>query len=330
MKFAIVGLGSMGKRRIRNLLALNEKNICGYDLRNDRCEEVEKKYKIKVFYDYFDLMRNYKPDVLVISVPPDFHMKYAKEAVKKGIHCFIEASVMIEGITDLMNIEKDQSNTVIYPSATLLFHPSVIAIKEIITSGILGKPSNFSYHSGQYLPDWHPWESINDYYVSKRETSGCREIVPFELSWLNDLFGDIENVKCFKGKTIDLGVDIDDVYVLAIQYKNKVLGSLLIDVVSRFPTRTILINLDKGQIIWNCTEKKVKVYNKSLNKWKEIIEPQCTTENGYNENIIEEMYVEEVRSFISSIVNKAPLRNTLKKDYINLYWLYKAEEESNK
>ena len=32
MKFLIIGLGSMGKRRARNLLALNYSNVFGYDI----------------------------------------------------------------------------------------------------------------------------------------------------------------------------------------------------------------------------------------------------------------------------------------------------------
>jgi hypothetical protein len=42
----------MGKRRIRCLLALKQKNIAGFDLRKDRNKEVKKKYDIMV-YDSF-------------------------------------------------------------------------------------------------------------------------------------------------------------------------------------------------------------------------------------------------------------------------------------
>lgn len=43
MKFLICGLGSMGKRRIRNLKQLNQKELIGFDIRKDRCDEVNKK-----------------------------------------------------------------------------------------------------------------------------------------------------------------------------------------------------------------------------------------------------------------------------------------------
>ena len=47
MKVLVIGLGSMGKRRIRNLLKLGYKDIIGFDIRTDRINEVNKKYHIK-------------------------------------------------------------------------------------------------------------------------------------------------------------------------------------------------------------------------------------------------------------------------------------------
>ena len=59
MKFLVVGLGSMGKRRIRNLHTLNFSQIAGFDLRNDRVEEAVNKYQIIPFSD-FNQAINYK------------------------------------------------------------------------------------------------------------------------------------------------------------------------------------------------------------------------------------------------------------------------------
>ena len=50
--FLIVGLGSMGKRRIRTLHANEEKNIIGFDIRIDRRKEAEKKYNIQTIDDF--------------------------------------------------------------------------------------------------------------------------------------------------------------------------------------------------------------------------------------------------------------------------------------
>lgn len=46
MKFLVVGLGSIGKRRIRNLQYIDAGEIIGFDLRADRCDETKEKFGI--------------------------------------------------------------------------------------------------------------------------------------------------------------------------------------------------------------------------------------------------------------------------------------------
>ena len=56
MKFLIIGLGSMGKRRVRNLQALGFADIAGFDTRDDRCAEVKVKYKIPIYFDLLSFL----------------------------------------------------------------------------------------------------------------------------------------------------------------------------------------------------------------------------------------------------------------------------------
>mgnify|MGYP001212757346 CR=1 FL=1 len=67
MKFLVVGLGSMGKRRIRCLKKLNFKNVYGFDLNKKRNLEAKTKYKIKTFSNFKEAYNKVKPDVLIIS-----------------------------------------------------------------------------------------------------------------------------------------------------------------------------------------------------------------------------------------------------------------------
>ena len=54
LRFYIVGLGSMGKRRIRNLAVNGEKDVTGFDIRLDRNAEAKEKYGIKVVEHFED------------------------------------------------------------------------------------------------------------------------------------------------------------------------------------------------------------------------------------------------------------------------------------
>ncbi|CEO87726.1 Gfo/Idh/MocA family protein [Syntrophaceticus schinkii] len=323
MKFFVVGLGSMGKRRIRCLKALGYDEITGYDPRKDRQDEAKQKYNI----DTIDTLEELVIDnihAVVISTPPDKHNQWIKWALDNRKPCFIEASVIKDGLEELNQIAKG-NGILIAPSCTLTFHPAIKDIKEIVKSGCYGKITNFSYHSGQYLPDWHTYEDVKDYYVSQRETGGTREIVPFELTWLVELMGLPTDVKCFYGETMDVGASIDDTYVIALNFNDNIYGSLIVDVASRYATRSLILNMEKGQIVWRWDDGVVKVYDAINMRWVYYNTPQGETTAGYNKNIIEDMYIDEVKSFIDAVKGVKAFPNTLHEDIQILNILYQAE-----
>ena len=233
LKYLVIGLGSMGKRRIRNLQALGIKEIAGFDVRQDRRNEAHKKYAIDVFDNLNDSLQKFSPNVFVISTSPDLHMQYAYIGWAKGIHCFIEASVVeAEKIKKLHELVSGTS-LIMAPSCTMRYFSGPKKIKELIKSNAIGKVLNINYQTGQYLPDWHPWEKIEDFYVSKRETGAAREIVPFELTWLNDIFGDATPLACVRAKLTDLPADIDDIYHCLVRYEGNILANISVDVIAR-------------------------------------------------------------------------------------------------
>jgi predicted dehydrogenase len=323
MNFLIVGLGSMGKRRIRCLNALGYKgSISGFDLRKDRREEAKNLYGIPIIPEVTEAVLK-KFDCLIISVPPDIHIQYIRLAINAKIPAFVEASVNIEGLVELNREAKDKG-VFIGPSCTMLYHPAIKDIRRILDSNEFGKITNFSYHSGQYLPDWHPWEKVSDYYVSQRETGGAREIVPFELTWIVDLIGFPEKVTGFFGKTMNVGADIDDSYVISMDF-GHCLGSLTVDVVSRFATRSLILNLEKAQLIWNWNDREIRIYDAVNQRWIHYKNPEGSSVAGYNKNIIDDMYIEELRTFISAAFENQKYPNSLDNDIAVLKLLNRSE-----
>lgn len=330
MKFFIIGLGSMGKRRIRCLKALGYENIFGFDKREDRRKEVEAAYHIKTFADAELAFREVNPDAVIISVPPDVHHLYMEMAIARGCHFFVEASVVD---TNMEAIKKKLAglSLVAAPSATMLFHPSIREIEHILQQGVLGKISNVIYHCGQYLPDWHTYEKVSDYYVSNPLTGGAREIVPFELSWLTQLLGFPSKVCAQVRKTINIegAEDIDDTYNMLFDY-GTFLAAMTIDVVSRYATRRLVLNGDQKQLLWDWNEKVVKIYDPVKGEWDREEYKMNEAASGYNQNIGENMYIEELKCFIDAIEENRPFINTIENDHRVLKLLYACEEADRK
>lgn len=324
MKFLIVGLGSMGKRRIRNLKALGIGDITGFDPRTDRRQEAEGRYGTPTF-ESFEAAMTAEPDALIISTPPDLHTFYALQGIRKGKHCFIEASVIDDGLAETEKLVEG-SGLVVAPSCTLRFHPLVQTIKRLIETDQIGRVLGFTYHSGQYLPDWHPWERISEYYVSRRETGGCREIVPFELTWLTWILGPVSTVSCMKSRTNFLEADIDDIYQVLLRFGSGLLGHLMVDVVSRTPIRFLRLIGESGTIEWNWSETSVRMYSAQSRSWQTFSEPPGYVEPGYLH--AETMYVKEMEQFLKALSGKEPYGYTIGEDRRILSLLRTAELSS--
>jgi len=321
----VIGLGSMGKRRVRNLQAIGIKNIVGFDQREDRRVESLQKYNINVVTSFEDAIANFNIDKVVISVPPEIHHVYMKKAIEFSIPVFIEASVLDTDFNEMI-LEAKSKGVCLAPSCTLFFHPAIKKIVEIIKNEDLGVISNFLYHSGQYLPDWHTYEDVSEYYVSNKETGGGREIVPFELTWITLALGFPKRVVGLYKNAIQIkgAESIDETYNLLMDYGNSIFN-LSVDVVSRYATRRLTINGDKKQLYWNWDDNMIKIFDPKKDVWEEVKYETISAQDGYNKNITEQMYIDEMKAFLMAANGEKSFPNNLEHDHRVLKVLYAVE-----
>jgi predicted dehydrogenase len=324
VKILIVGLGSMGRRRVRNLQHLAAGDLLGCDIREDRRQEAASRYGIRTCASVDEGLA-WNPDAVVISTPPDLHVHYARQAARAGKHFFTELNVVSDGLDELINEVRGRS-IVAAPSATFRHHPSIRTLKELIDTRAAGRVTYFSYHSGQYLPDWHPYEDYRDYYVSKRQTGAGREMVPFELNWLTWLFGPVTEISCVRGKVSRLDADIDDLYQCLLTFGDGVRGVLVVDVVSRPAVRLARFNSDEGTLVWDAGERAVGLWSTRTNAWQEFPEPEPIAETGYI--TAENPYIDEMREFLAAVRGERKYGYTLEDDRQLLQTLYAAEQSS--
>lgn len=331
LRFLVVGLGSMGKRRVRNLRTLGYAHVAGFDPREDRRTEAATRSAIPTFGEFESALEHFRPDMLIISTPPQHHMTYAWAGFERSISCFVEASVVDAERALELHRRSVESSVLIAPSCTMRYYPGPRKVKELVRGGLIGKPLNINYQIGQYLPDWHPWERIEDYYVSNPETGACREIVPFELTWLNDIFGAAEPVACVRAKLTDMNASIDDVYHCLLSYPEKVLANLTVEVISRpKATRELRVLGSEGQLVFSGEERCVRYANTHTRDWVRFELGAGTVEKSYINP--EEPYIAELTDFIGAVTEGdcSLYPNTLLDDYRILQTLYRLEALSGK
>jgi predicted dehydrogenase len=327
MRILQVGLGSMGKRRVRNLQALRETDIIGCDPRADRRAEAERLYGIRAV-ETFERGMNERPQAVVISTPPDLHYVYAAATVRAGLPFFMEANVLEEGY-DAFLTACGTARTVCAPSATLLHHPAVKLTRAAVNSGEIGRPLWLGFQYGQHLADWHPWEDYRAFYAARRETGAAREAVPFELPWIQAVLGArVSEVECVAHRTAALQCDIEDLFLMILRLANNTLAQVSIDVVQRAPVTCCRVVGDAGVIRWDFAEPSVWICSGNDGKTANLCWRQAQYAHGFRGYSIEEMYVEEMAHWLAAIRGEVAYGFTCAEERQNLRVLAAAEKSS--
>lgn len=303
MKIVVVGLGSMGRRRVRLLKQISvDFEIVGVDSNPDRQKQAEEELGIGTRSDLENILMDFRPECAVISTSPLSHASLIEACLKHGCHVFTELNLVSDKYEENMLLAKEQKKT-LFLSSTFLYRDEIkyVAEKVANTDGLL----NYNYHVGQYLPDWHPWESIQNYFVGDKCTNGCRELFAIELPWIIKTFGEIKSYKVLSDRNSQLPIEYDDNYLLLVEHTNGNKGVLCVDVVSRKAVRNLEVYGEKLYLTWDGTPLGLKEYDYENKAEKHInLYDSVDKHEGYASFVIENAYKNELETFIN-VVNGA-------------------------
>lgn len=304
MKILVIGLGSMGKRRI-NLLKknfLSKYIIVGVDTRLDRRLEVEELFNIKTYSSLDEAISFENPNCALICTSPLTHSELIIKAMQNNMNVFTELNLINHRYKEIINLSIEKGLK-IFLSSTLMYRREIQYIKEKVNS--IKDKYHYRYHVGQYLPDWHPWEDFKDFFVADKRTNGCRELLAIELPWIISTFGKIMNLNVIRDSISSLKITYPDSYIIIMEHEDGHKGILSVDVVSRKPTRSLEIYSENCHIFWEGNPESLKIYdiqnkkNINIDTYSKYIR-----DNRYADNIIEDAYLEELRTFINMVEGK--------------------------
>ena len=301
MKIIVIGLGSMGKRRIRLLNERKDVQLFGIDSQEGRCQEVIEMFGIKCYTSIAEVVAKEHPQAAIISTSPLSHAAIIKECLQNNLHVFTEINLVPDGYAENMRMAKEK-NRVLFLSSTFLYRKETQTIIEKVHQA--NCPLNYIYHIGQYLPDWHPWESYTNYFIGNQRTNGCREIMAIDLPWIVTAFGPIKKISAIKSKNTQLNIDYNDNYLITIDHEGGHKGVLAVDVVTRKAIRHIDVYGEQFQMSWNGTADSLTQYNFETKQEEKIVfEDASEHVEGYAAFITENPYREELNAFLQQIAD---------------------------
>lgn len=264
-----------------------------------------------------------QPEVAFVCTSPLSHHEIVKKLLEAGVHVFSELNLVNQGYDELISIA-GAKKLIAFPSSTWLYRKEM----QYITSevGRHGGTCVYTYHIGQYLPDWHPWESYNSYFIGSAKTNACREILALELPWLIKAFGPIVEVNSVSRRLTSLNIDYDDTRMVRVRHESGHIGSLLVDVASPVAIRSLEVVGEKLQIFWAGQPDTLFAYDPVTGEKRPIKTYDAVShQSGYASNIIENAYMDEIRAFLSQVEGEAQPEYTLADDGAVLQWIDEIE-----
>lgn len=325
MKVLICGLGSMGKRRLRLLKEFDSNlEIFGVDSNSERAESVSKEFNIVVYDSLEKAYEEQKPSCLFVCTSPLAHYSIIKQGLNLGMNIFTEINVVSDGYEELIELAKEK-NLKLFLSSTMNYQADVHYICKRVKES--NQKVSYNYHVGQYLPDWHPWESYKSFFVNNKRTNGCREILAIQMPWIVKCFGDIEEVKSINGSISSLNLNYPDTIIVLVKHKNGNMGTFFVDVVARKPVTNLTIEGNDLFITWKGSNDSLFDLDMETKELKQVeLYKETTHINGYSNLIIEEPYLEEIKEFFNYVENNKQPLYSFEDDKVVLDWIDKMEE----
>jgi predicted dehydrogenase len=252
MKFLIAGLGSIGRRHFRNLIALGEKDIILLRTRKGTLPDDELAgYPVET--NIQEALQNHKPEAVIVANPTSMHLDVAIPAAEAGSHILLEKPVShsLERL-DILQRAAEKSGVKILVGFQFRYHPTLNTARELIQSNSLGKILTVHAHWGEYLPQWHPWEDYRQSYAARADLGGGVIVtLTHPLDYLRYLLGDVEALWSFNGHVSPLEIDVEDAAEIGLKFENGAVGGVHVNYFQRPPVHRLEIIGTDGTLRWD-------------------------------------------------------------------------------
>jgi predicted dehydrogenase len=254
IKVGVIGAGYWGPNLTRNFSEIPEadlKMVC--DLRQERLDHIRSRYpELYTSRDYREML-NSDIEAVVIATPVSTHYRLAMEFLKAGKHVLVEKPLACNSAEalDMVTTARDMKK-VLMTDHTFVYNPAVVALKEIIASGEIGRVyyiNGTRVNLGLYQPD------INVVW----------DLAPHDISILLYILG-VEPTSASARGGMYVKPGVYDVAYLTVYFPNDVMADLRVSWLDPCKIRQITIVGSKKMIVYDDIEpvEKVKIYDKGV------------------------------------------------------------------
>lgn len=305
LRICMIGLGSIGKRHLKNLIKVLNGREFEYEidaLRSSRKalpDEINDIIRNSYFSEK-ELPNDY--DVIFITNPTSCHYDTIRNVITKTKHMFIEKPVF-ESLAYDMKLLPWRSDGVYYVACPLR-HKSIM---KYVKEEILPKEhvALIRVMSTSYLPAWRKDTDYRKTYSARNDMGGgvTRDLI-HEWDYVLDLFGSPEKVYHIHRHISNLEIDSDDVSIYIAEYPQMLL-EMHLDYIGQKTERLLQLFTDGKRIDVDLIKNVIVVYADDKRA-----DEKCFPQ--------EDCYINEMEYFIDCIEGKQSNINTVRNAYCTL------------
>ncbi|MDY3559249.1 Gfo/Idh/MocA family oxidoreductase [Gemmata sp. JC673] len=229
LRVALIGCGKVAGIHAAALKTIPEAEfVAACDVSPDRAGAFAEKYGVRPFTDLGSMLRDARPDAVIIGTPHPLHAETAIRAAEAGAHVLVEKPLAASlADCDAMLAAARQSGVTLGTISQRRFYEPVQRMKRAIDAGKIGAPAlgvfiQYSWRdAAYYLSD--PWRG-------KWDTEGGGVLVnqsPHQLDILLWLMGPAAEVTGYWANLNHPTVEVDDTAVASIRFRNGGVGSVI-------------------------------------------------------------------------------------------------------
>ena len=139
-KIAVVGMGLMGSQHLKAIKLSKKASLHSIVDINKSSRLLAQKFNVPFYKNYQELLKNNKPDAVIVSTPNQFHEKHTSEFLKSKIPVLLEKPIA-DNIKSAEKIIKNskKNNTQLLIGYHRRHNSIASALKKKISTGQLGK-----------------------------------------------------------------------------------------------------------------------------------------------------------------------------------------------
>ena len=308
LKVAVIGCGRVSVMHLGSIALLDEAELVACcDIKKDRAESAAKKYGVKAYTSYEEMLSCEQLDAVHICLPHYLHSKVACYAFEKGVNVLTEKPMDVDLQSAENAVAKAKEKDVLFGVVMQCrYNNSVKLVKNALQSGKLGKILSARSILTWIRPDSYyeesDWKGTWD-----KEGGGVvidQAIHSLDLvNWMVD--SEVESVSCSMANRGHKIVKVEDSAEGLITYKNGVrYGFYCMNNYTCDEPIEIRLHCEKGKAVFGYDDAYVFYDN---GETEEAHQDENTAAYEGGKDYWGFQHIRQIQQFYSAILKKEPL-----------------------